>query len=69
MSEEHRPYYVEGKPQIRSEVYLAARRLVDFCKQFSEMTEEEKKACLERVDEKESGLLVALYRELGEYLG
>ena len=69
MSEEHRPYYVDGKPQIRSEAYLAARRLVDFYKQFEGMNEEEKKACLKRVDEKDLGLLVGLLGELEGYLG
>lgn len=54
--------------KIRSEVFLAAQRLVAFCKQFKKMTEAEKKACIERADALAPGLLCELYNALNEYM-
>lgn len=65
--EEQAPYIVKGKP-INSEIMLAAQRLSQFCKQFDKMTEEEKQACIERVNQKTPGLLTELYNILNEYM-
>jgi len=54
--------------KIRSEVFLAAQRLVAFCKQFKKMTEAEKKVCIERADALAPGLLTELYNALNEYM-
>ncbi len=54
--------------KIRSEVFLAAQRLMTFCKQLDKMTETEKKVCIERADALAPGLLPVLYNALNEYM-
>ncbi len=69
MSEEIATYEVKGRKIYNNEVYLAAQRLADFCKQFDRMTEEEKLQCLKRAEEKSFGLLPELYNKLDDYYG
>lgn len=66
--EEQAPYIVNGKPSTRREVLLAAERLKQFCKQFGEMTEEEKKYCIEKTDAIIPRLLAELHNALDEYM-
>lgn len=54
--------------RIRSEVYLAAQRLMTFCRQLEKMTEVEKRSCIERADRIVPGLLCELYNALNEYI-
>lgn len=54
--------------KIRSEVFLAAQRLMTFCRQFDKMNETEKKVCIERADALAPGLLCELYNALNEYM-
>lgn len=56
------------KGKIRSEVFLAAQRLMTFCRQLDKMTEIEKKVCIERADRLAPGLLCELYNALNEYM-
>ena len=65
--EEQAPYIVKGKPK-NSEVMLAVQRLSQFCKQFDKMTEEEKQACIERVNQRTPRLLMELFNVLNEYI-
>ncbi len=55
---------IDNKPNI----YLAAQRLQQFLMQFGGMSEEQKQACIERVDEKAPGMLAGLYDALNEYM-
>lgn len=54
--------------KIRSEVFLAAQRLVTFCRQLEKMTNAERKVCIERADHLAPGLLPELYNALNEYM-
>ena len=49
MTEEIARYEVKGRETIRPEVYTAAQQLEDFCQKFAEMTDEERKACIEKL--------------------
>lgn len=67
MSEEKAIYSFEKGP-IRKEVHLAAQRLATFCHQFENMSEIEKRACIERADDLAPGLLHILYDAMNEYM-
>lgn len=67
MSEEKVVYNIERGP-IRKEVHLAAQRFATFCRQFENMSEKEKRACIERADNLAPGLLCILYNAMNEYM-
>lgn len=66
MSEQEGKYYVGNNK--KTELQFLSKRLIDFTKDFGELSDEDKKYVIKRVDKSHGYGLVELYNALGEYM-